>query len=67
MAIGAQMIVSQAPDAEHGASRFSIYLPELGLPSTQSSLAVPHSSLLEWGCLLCTIVHWKYVTCFLKL
>lgn len=67
MVIGAQMIVPQAPDAGHGASRFSVCLLDLGLALIQSCLAIPHSPLLEWGCLLCAIVHWKYVTFFLKL
>lgn len=66
MVIGAQMIVLQAPDVQHGASRSSVCLPDLGLLGHNLPLLylIP---LLEWGCLLCAIVHWKYVTCFLKL
>lgn len=63
----AQMIVSQDPDDGHGAIRFIVCLLDLGLALIQSSFAIPHSSPMEWGCLLCAIVHWNYVTCFLKL
>lgn len=41
MVIGAQMIVPQAPDAGHGASRFSVCLLDLGLALIQSCLAIP--------------------------
>lgn len=49
MVTGSQMIVPQAPDADHG-----IVLSLLGLAVAliQSSLAIPHSSPLEWKCLL---------------
>lgn len=64
MVIGSQMIVQQAPNADHGI----VFSPlGLGVALIQSSLAIPHSSLLEWKCLLYAFVHWKYVTCFLKL
>lgn len=64
---GAQMVVSQAPDDGHGAIRFSVCLLDLGLALIQSSFAIPHSTPTEGGCLLCAIVHWNYVTCFLEL
>lgn len=64
---GTQMIVSQAPDDGHGAITFSVCLLDLGLALVQSSFAIRHSFTMEWGCLLCAIVHWNYVTCFLKL